>query len=78
MLLKVLDRSGDLTPKSIEAKLGEATTFTQMVEQSYEEDQEKVQKKKINTVKAKVMGIARMNLMLKKMRENNEALVKIK
>jgi hypothetical protein len=78
MLLNVINRSEGNTPKAIEDKSKEASSFTQMVEKSYEEDQEKIQKKKISSVKAKVMGIARMNIMLKKIRENQEELTKIK
>lgn len=42
MLLNVINRSEGNTPKAIEDKSGEANSFTQMVEKSYEEDQEKM------------------------------------
>jgi hypothetical protein len=78
MLLKVIDRDDESTPKNLNKKAEEAGSFTSMVAASYEEDQEKKQKKKISSVKSKIMAIGRMNLMLKKMRENNEELTKIK
>ena len=51
-----------------------------LIEESYDKDQEIRSKKdvKYSGIKTKVMGIARMNLVLKKMRVNRDEITKIK